>query len=101
MTKIRILLRTFVPALAIAALLTEAAYAQGPGILAPKMSLQGDEKHLTPEEQEKKKELDDAYKAATSKIPDQTTTNDPWATVRPAPSAPAPKKTPKTQQTQQ
>jgi hypothetical protein len=38
----------------------------------PSMSLQGDKKRpLTPEEQERRKQLDNDYKAATSKIPDQ------------------------------
>jgi hypothetical protein len=57
----------------------------------PSMSLQGDKKRpLTPEEQERQKQLDNDYKAATSKIPDQTA-NDPWAAIRPAPSTPSPK----------
>ena len=60
----------------------------------PKMSLGGQEKKaLTPEEQERQKQIDDAYRAATNKIPNQSA-NDPWATVRPAPAAPAPKKKP-------
>jgi hypothetical protein len=43
-------------------------------------------KRLTPsEERERQKKLDDAYKAATKKIPDQKS-NDPWAVVRPAPT---------------
>ena len=47
-------------------------------------------KRLTPsEERERQKKLDDAYKAATKKIPDQKS-NDPWATVRPAPPTTAP-----------
>jgi len=79
--------------------LTGAAYAQMSQIM-PKFSIGDADKKLTPEEQEKKNQLDDAYKAATAKIPDQKA-NDPWADVRPAPSTPAPKKTPKTQQTQQ
>jgi hypothetical protein len=74
------------------------AFAQAP--IMPKLSLQGDEKHLTPEEIEKKKQLDEAYKAATAKIPDKTV-NDPWADVRPTSPAPAPKKTQKPQPTQQ
>jgi hypothetical protein len=70
------------------ALLTTSAFAQMP---TPSMSLQGDKKRpLTPEEQERQKQLDNDYKAATSKIPDQTA-NDPWAAIRPAPSTPSPK----------
>jgi hypothetical protein len=43
-------------------------------------------KRLTPsEERERQKKLDDAYKAATKQIPDQKS-NDPWATVRSAPT---------------
>ena len=36
------------------------------------------------------KQIDNDYKAATSKIPDQKA-NDPWAAVRPTPTAPAKK----------
>jgi hypothetical protein len=77
-------------AAALAALLGGRASAQ----IMPKFSLQDGEKKLTPEEQEKKRQLDDAYKSATNKIPDQQA-NDPWAGVRPtpaAPSGPTPKK---------
>jgi hypothetical protein len=73
------------PAVAVVAMLTGTAHAQ----LMPKFSLGADERKLTPEEQEKKKELDNAYKQATNKIPDQKA-NDPWADVRPAPATPAP-----------
>ena len=37
------------------------------------------------------KQIDNDYKAATSKVPDQKA-NDPWAAIRPAPSTPSPKK---------
>ena len=37
------------------------------------------------------KQIDNDYKAATSKIPEQKA-NDPWAAIRPTPTAPAPKK---------
>ena len=36
------------------------------------------------------KQIDNDYKAATSKIPDQKA-NDPWAAIRPTPTAPAKK----------
>jgi hypothetical protein len=50
------------------------------------MSLGGKEqKQLTPEEQEKQKQLDADYKAATNKIPNQVAT-DPWGGVRPTPT---------------
>jgi len=52
-----------------------------------------EKKPQTPEEQERQKQLDDAYKAATNEIPDHSA-NDPWASVRTAPATPAPKKTP-------
>jgi hypothetical protein len=52
----------------------------------PGMSLGGKEqKQLTPEEQEKQKQLDADYKAATKKIPDQGGA-DPWGGVRPTPT---------------
>jgi hypothetical protein len=37
------------------------------------------------------KQIDNDYKAATSKLPDQKA-NDPWTAIRPTPTAPAPKK---------
>ena len=65
--------------------------------LMPSISLQGEPKRkLTPEEQEKQDQLDQAYKSATTKIPDKKA-GDPWANVRPAPAAPAPKKKPPAQ----
>jgi hypothetical protein len=90
MNLVRYIMGILVPAAAVVAMLTGTAAAQM-GPLTPKLSLQGEEKHLTPEEIEKRKQLDDAYKAATNKIPDQKA-NDPWADVRPAPSTPVPKK---------
>jgi hypothetical protein len=69
--------------------LTTSASAQMP---TPGISLQGDNKRpLTSEEQERQRQLDNDYKAATNKIPEQKA-NDPWADVRPTPAAPAPKK---------
>jgi hypothetical protein len=52
---------------------------------------QQDKKPLTQDEIDKQRKLDDAYKAATNKIPDQKA-NDPWAVVRPSNPTPAPKK---------
>jgi hypothetical protein len=58
----------------------------------PGVSLGGGQKRqLTPEEQERQKQIDNDYKAATSRVPDQKA-NDPWAAIRPTPTAPAPKK---------
>src|SRR5271169_6933572 len=82
-------LRVLLPTAALAAMPVAAAYAQLSPIM-PKFSLGADEKKLSPEEQEKKQQLDDAYKAATSKMPDKKT-NDPWADVR---QTPAPKSKP-------
>ena len=64
---------------------TGAALAQFP---MPGISLgQKDKPPPTPEEAERQKKLDDAYRAATNKIPNQTPkTNDPWADVHTAPS---------------
>jgi hypothetical protein len=73
------------------ALMTANASAQG----MPPINLLGAEQKrpLTPEEQEQQKKLDDDYRAATNKIPNQKqTANDPWAEVRPTPTAPALKK---------
>ena len=44
------------------------------------------QKRLTPEEIEKKKAADAAYKAAMDKIPEKKAANDPWGSVREAPS---------------
>jgi hypothetical protein len=45
------------------------------------LQLQQPQKHLTPEEQEQQDKLDDVYKAATKKIPDQKAP-DPGASAR-------------------
>ena len=59
------------------------ALAQSP--IMPKISIGGEQKRaLTPEEQERQKQIDADYKAATSKIPAQKAP-DPWADVRQAP----------------
>ena len=78
-------------------LLTAAASAQGvtlgDGGLGISPFKQQDKRPPTQEEIEKQQKLDDAYKAATNKIPDQKS-NDPWAVVRPTAPSPAPKKKP-------
>jgi hypothetical protein len=74
-------------------LLSGIAFAQDGNPFMPKMSLgEKEKKQLTPEEQERQRQLDKDYKAATNKIPDQKAATDPWASVRPSPTAPAPKK---------
>ena len=75
-------------------LLSGSAFAQiggpssssGSNPLMPGLSLgEKEKKQQTPEEQEKQKQLDADYKAATKKIPDQKST-DPWGGVRPTPT---------------
>jgi hypothetical protein len=63
------------------ALMTTHASAQG----SPTRP-RGGQHILTPEE----KQIDNDYKAANSKIPDQKP-NDPWSAIRPAPSTPSSK----------
>ena len=76
-----------IPLAGVLALMTAYASAQG----MPPISLRPNERTLTPEERERQKQIDDDYKAATKKIPEQKA-NDPWAAIRPTPTAPAPKK---------
>jgi hypothetical protein len=78
------MLRKFALAAATVAVLTVPAAAQ----LPMGMNFKNEPKHLTPEELAKRKALDDAYNAATKKIPDKQV-NDPWASVRPNPSEPS------------
>jgi hypothetical protein len=57
----------------------------------PKMSIGGEQKRkLTPEEEERQRQIDADYKAANSKIPTQKAL-DPWADVRQAPATSGPK----------
>jgi hypothetical protein len=71
------------------ALVTGSASAQ----MSPQMSFptQKQEKQLTPEQQKYQQELDENYKAASKKIPDQQSV-DPWAAIRPAPTVSPSKK---------
>jgi hypothetical protein len=78
-------MRAMLGAAALSIVLTGSAVAQLP---APTFSLQ-QEKHKTQAEIEHDQAIDKAYRSATQKIPDRTTPNDPWATVRTAPAAPA------------
>ena len=78
------MLRRLLPAAALLVLSTAAAFAQLP---MPGMTLRDQPKELTPQERAKQKAIDDAYKAATRKIPDKKTTADPWGSVRPGPSS--------------
>src|ERR1700761_4854028 len=90
----RYMVRTLLGAAALSMVLAGSAAAQLP---MPSFSLQ-QEKHKTQAEIEHDQAIDKAYQSATKKIPDPTTTNDPWATVRTAPPAAAAKKPSKKQQ---
>ena len=78
--------------------LTGVAFAQMP---MPSLHIGADNKPPpTPEEIEKQKALDDAYKSATKKVPDKRV-DDPWATVRPAPTSPTASKDKQASKTKQ
>jgi hypothetical protein len=67
--------------------------------ILPKFSIGGEQKRArTPEEQERQKQIDADYRAATSKIPAQKT-RDPWGDVRQAPVGAGPKASASTQNT--
>ncbi len=90
-------------AAALVLLLSAPAAAQMP--LPLNMPLGGNKPPPTPEEVERQKALDNAYKSATQKIPDKRV-NDPWSTVRPeqkqaTSAAPAAKKKPPQQKAAQ
>jgi hypothetical protein len=72
------ILRKIVHAGAIIALLTGAASAQMP---MPGINLSPD-RQMTPEEKEKQKAIENAYKSAIEKIPDKKPPADPWGAVR-------------------
>ena len=78
-------LRKFIHAGAIVALLTGAASAQ----FTPGISLTPEDRPLTPEDKEKRKAVDDAYKSAIEKIPDKQKFVDPWGNIRPNPPSSA------------
>ncbi len=81
------ILRKIVHVGTIIALLTGAASAQ---IKTPGINLAPQDRQMTPEEKEKQKAIEDAYKSTIGKIPDKKTPVDPWGTVRSNPS-PSPK----------
>ena len=80
------ILRKIAHAGSIIALLTGAASAQ---IKTPGINLAPQDRQLTPEEKEKQKAIEDAYKRAIEKIPEKKA-GDPWGAVRSNPS-PSPK----------
>jgi hypothetical protein len=75
---IKDMLRKIVHAGAIIALLTGAASAQMP---MPGINLSPD-RQMTPEEKEKQRVIENAYKSAIEKIPDKKPPTDPWGAVR-------------------
>ena len=50
--------------------------------LGPGMSLHEDSRRLDPEEEAKRKAVDDAYKSLMEKIPDNKKSYDPWGNIR-------------------
>ena len=74
------MLRKLFGAGAIVALLAGPAAAQSMNMLAK-------ERQLTPEEQQREREIEEHYRDAVSKLPDKKKSNDPWGNVRQAPAA--------------
>jgi hypothetical protein len=54
----------------------------GPALAQPTINMAPQDKYVSPEELEKQREIDRAYKEAIKKLPDQQRNNDPWASVR-------------------
>jgi hypothetical protein len=79
----------------IAALAISFATAASAQLPMPSISLGGDQRKLTPEELEKQKAIDNAYRDANRKIPEKNKPADPWGDVRPAPSSDKPAATTK------
>jgi len=79
------MLRNLIPAVAILALATGPAAAQGVA-LSP---FKHEERKLTPDELKAQQQREKDYKAAMDKIPDKKVVNDPWGDIRPAPQATA------------
>ncbi len=77
-------MRVFIAVL-IAMLLAGPAYSQ----LKPSINLTPEKRPLTDQEKEKQKAIDDAYQAATKKIPDQKGAADPWGNMRDTGTKPA------------
>jgi len=76
------MLRKLIQAAAIIALLSGTAAAQ----FMPGIPLNADKPPPTPEEIEKQKAIDRAYRSAAGKIPDKKPVVDPWANIRTAPA---------------
>jgi len=70
---------------ALIVLLSAPAYSQAPGqnSQSPGLNLSGlGEKTRSPAEKQRDQEVDQAYKSATEKIPDQNANIDPWHAMR-------------------
>ncbi len=87
------MIKKLILASVIVAVTTGTAFAQLPVGISPFNAPA--KRSPTPEELAKQKAIDDAYKAATSKIPDRQTA-DPWSNVRTAPNPPPAAKKPTT-----
>lgn len=70
---------------AIIAALTGAASAQ----FMPGINLAPDKPPLTPEEQAKRKAVDDAYRSTIEKVPDKKKSADPWGDIRTGTTTPS------------
>jgi len=81
------MLRFVVNALAVLALLAAGASGASAQMLSP-FSVHNNHT-LTPEEIEKEKAKDRAYKAASDKVPDKKGPADPWGAIRSDPTATA------------
>jgi hypothetical protein len=86
------MLRKLIPASAILILLTGDAYSQlgsggNTGNSMP-MSMSPSERHRTPEEIQRDREIEAQYnRTVNDKIPDKKSSNDPWGNIRSAPAA--------------
>jgi len=65
----------------IIAALTGSASAQQ---FMPGINLDADKRPLSPEEKEKRKAIDEAYRSTIEKLPDQKNPADPWGNIRSA-----------------
>jgi hypothetical protein len=64
---------------ALAVLLGGAAFAQQ---MMPGINLHSDSRPLTPEEEAKRKAVDDAYRSTLQKLPEKKKSADPWDNMR-------------------
>jgi len=64
---------------AIIAVLSGPAFAQQ---LLPGINLYSEGRPLTPDEQEKRKSIDNAYRSTMQKLPDKKKSSDPWDNLR-------------------